>query len=365
MKKIQIKTNLKNRGEVFKLIALGQATGFPILLEGIPGVGKTRAILDYASGVYRSGTKPLQGQLLEQEVLKNVFILETDESTKGSVITGRPDIKKLVETKIYENYAPITDAKFIFINEVDKAAGMLKNSLLSVMNEKHLFNGKEITPCNWEVFAATCNEIPKEELGSPFWDRFVLKMNLARLSESELLVYCTNPKAEEKFELYVPAPVDIEKMKIPKDKLGKIIKLVYSKLSDRNISYLPILVPCVSAVYQVSMNKALVKTTELLADYQTSRELSKVLEPEELTKIRGQIDLLPSFTDYNQILNTVANIDAMIRAAAKSGIASEADLKELALETRNNLKNNAVYQNQMSNVNSLLTPEPDTEDLSF
>lgn len=344
MKKIQVKTNLKNRGEVFKLIALGQATGFPILLEGIPGVGKTKAVLDYASGMYNGNN---------EEVLKNVFILETDESTRGTAIKGRPDIQKLVEEKRYENYAPITDAKFVLINEVDKAAGNLRNSLLGVMNEKHLYNGREITPCDWEVFVATCNQIPKEEEDSPFWDRFVLKMNLTRLSESELLSYCSAPNKEEHMELTIPEPIELEGMNIPKDRLRKVIKLVYKKLSDRNVSYLPKLVPAVSVIYGLSLNKALVKTTELLTDYNTSRELSKVLEPEEITKIRAQIDLIPSLSDYNQILNTISSIDTMMKAAHTTKVASEGDLKELVTEIKDNLDKNVVYQSQMESAEDL------------
>jgi len=57
----------------------------------------------------------------------------------------------------------LASSDIVVINEVDKASSNVRNSLLGVMNEKFLFNGKSKIPCNWQLFVATCNEIPKED----------------------------------------------------------------------------------------------------------------------------------------------------------------------------------------------------------
>jgi len=44
----QIETSLINKEEVFKMLALAEATGLPCLLIGQPGVAKTKTVVDYA-----------------------------------------------------------------------------------------------------------------------------------------------------------------------------------------------------------------------------------------------------------------------------------------------------------------------------
>ena len=47
-----INTNLYGKEEMFKIIALGEATRLPVLLVGPPGVAKTAVLMDYAASMY-------------------------------------------------------------------------------------------------------------------------------------------------------------------------------------------------------------------------------------------------------------------------------------------------------------------------
>ena len=161
----KIKTKLVGKESVFNILALSEATGLPVLLLGEPGVGKTQTLLDYAAAKY---------QYNREAVRKNTFVIELDEGTKTSEIKGRVNMKSLLEDKEYKIDAPIADAKFLLINEVDKGTSGVRNTLLSVMREKALFYGDTIKKCKWEVMAGSCNVIPNDELENPFWDRFVL-----------------------------------------------------------------------------------------------------------------------------------------------------------------------------------------------
>src|SRR3989337_1939885 len=97
MKTRTIKTKLHGKEEMFKVIALGEATGLPVLFVGPPGVAKTNVLLDYAANMHDSA----------DDVRKHTFIIELDEATKNTEIKGRPDMKELLENKRYLIDAPI------------------------------------------------------------------------------------------------------------------------------------------------------------------------------------------------------------------------------------------------------------------
>jgi len=173
-----IDTNLIKKEEVFRILALAEATGLAMLLIGPPGVAKTASVIDYAKAAGN-------GTLANDEL----FILETDEGTKSTAVKGNIDLEELTLNQKYKVISPITKAKFVVINEVDKASASLRNSLLGVMNEKVLFNGKDAVPCDWNVFVATCNKIPEDEIGSPFWDRFMITFEVERVRQSDIMDY--------------------------------------------------------------------------------------------------------------------------------------------------------------------------------
>lgn len=357
MKKISVKTGLLGRSETFKILAVGHATGYPVLLVGPPGVGKTRALLDYSAALHNNNVT---------DALKNTFILETDEGTRPAEIKGRPDMQKLLAPGVdkagvaiapkFELNSPIVKAKMILINEVDKANPGLRNSMLGVMNEKMLFNGAEKIYCPWDLFCASCNVIPKEEADNPFWDRFVIKHHVNRLTKSQLLQY---------YQMTTKAPVDIDIPEtqdindyitdnITPELMRQILEATYDVLSDRSLSYIPRLIAGVAFVYAIGVKKAAIKTCEILAGAEKAKHLATKLEPAEIANIRNKIDYIATLKSYDQIITQISDIKKAAQAASKLDSVSKADMEELANDLNKILAEHPTYSAGNANINKAM-----------
>tara|TARA_R110002051_G_scaffold68910_1_gene124096 strand:+ start:658 stop:1005 length:348 start_codon:yes stop_codon:yes gene_type:complete len=110
-----INTNLMKKLETFKVMALGEAVNTPILLIGPPGVAKTASVIDFA--------KASLGKIGNDDL----FLLETDEGTRSNAIKGNVDLEALTTTNKYHIDSPVTKAKVVVINEIDKASASLRN----------------------------------------------------------------------------------------------------------------------------------------------------------------------------------------------------------------------------------------------
>ena len=209
------KSNLVGKEKLFDLLAISHATGYPVLFEGEKGTAKTQAAVDYMSGFEDS----------------KIFKLELTEGTSISSIRGYLDINALVNEKIERYVSDIAECQAILINEVDKANSAIRNAMLGLMAEKKLMYGKDVIDCNYKLFIGTCNHINTDEEETPFWDRFILKYKVNRLSISELFssVYLT----EQTYVYDIPEsgleePID--------DKVFMdFVNCMYNYMSDRSI----------------------------------------------------------------------------------------------------------------------------------
>lgn len=320
MAQLTIKTNLIKKGEVFKIMALAESLSTPVLLIGDPGTGKTATVIDYA--------KASQGGKMNSE---DVFVLETDEGTRSGAVKGMMDLEKLTTENKYVVKSPITKAKFVVINEVDKASAGLRNSLLGIMNEKILFNGSEQVPCQWKTFVATCNKIPDDEIDSPFWDRFLITFKVDRLRQSELLEYYAKggKKATFGYKTNLPTQEEIDAIVIPAKSMKKVMNLAYSKLSDRSLSFVPTLAQHVACVWGYNANKALVKSVELLLSKEDANVLAKHLVPKELRELYDKIDLISTMSNYESYRSLLEQINNMGEALKKAGKLSEEEEQDI------------------------------------
>lgn len=346
MKKLTIKTNLLGRAETFKILAVGHATGYPVLLIGPPGVGKTRVLLDYSMGLNNGNAI---------DALKHTFILETDEGTRPAEIKGRVDMAKLLApghdqqgnplTPKYELDSPVTTAKMILINEVDKANPGLRNSMLGVMNEKMLFNGKDKIYCPWELFCASCNVIPKEEANNPFWDRFVIKHQVNRLTKTQLLQYYSKT-SKAPVEINLPEATDIEHFvanDITPDLLRSMLDVTYDILSDRSLSYIPRIIASSAFVFDIGVKKAAIKACEILAGADRAKTLAQKLEPAEISNIRNKIEYINTLQNYDQILTQIEDIKKAAKAASVLDSVTKADMEDLAKDLNKILSKHPIY----------------------
>jgi hypothetical protein len=213
------------------------------------------------------------------------------------------------------------------------------------MNEKVLFNGQAKVPCNWETFAATCNEIPKDEEDSPFWDRFVFKHKVSRLNKNQIgKAYKASGLTQLDFQLPDEKDIDTMTQKIPQDKLEVFVDICHGSLSDRTLTYIPRITSAVSIVYGINLTKAMVKTAFLLTPYATYKKFSEQVEAQEIVAIRSKIEAIISMTDHDQITRAINEIKNDVRKASNNPEITKSDFTELAQELQIALQANPVWQ---------------------
>ena len=321
-----IETSLINKEEVFKMLALAEATGLPLLLIGEPGVAKTKTIIEYAKAWLNK-----DGKMTAEDFQNKMYILETDEGTKASEIKGMPDLGKLFTENIYEVNAPVAEADIVIINEVDKASSAIRNAMLGVMNEKFLFNGKNKIPCKWKLFIATCNEIPKDEKDSPFWDRFMLKMTVNRVSAGDMSKYYAKGARnyKESFKIGIPNQAELDTVEIPSNKLDKYLEVGYQHSSDRTLTFVPKLTKAVSYVWDISVDKALVKTAQIMINQTAGSELQNKLMSPEIKAVMSKVEMLHSHSNNEALELAVAEIESLINTYASRGVMDNGQVEEI------------------------------------
>jgi MoxR-like ATPase len=335
----QIETSLINKEEVFKMLALAEATGLPCLLIGQPGVAKTKTVIDYAKAWLNK-----DGNMTAKDFAEKIYILETDEGTKASEIKGMPDLGRLFTDNTYELSTPIADAEIVIINEVDKASSAIRNAMLGVMNEKFLFNGKHKIPCKWKLFVATCNEIPKEEKNSPFWDRFMLKHTVNRVSAGEMVKYYNKGGRDyrEKFTIGIPNKAEINEVEIPVTKLEKYMEVGYNHSSDRTLTFVPTLSKAVSYIWDISVDKALVKTAQIMIDQTAGSELQNKLMSPEVKAVMSKVEMLHSYQTNEQLELAIAEIEGLVNTYATRGIMDSGQINEIEISMQYILQNHSA-----------------------
>lgn len=316
---IEINTNLINKKEVFKMLALAHSTGLPILLIGSPGVGKTKIVLDYAKS------------WIKENFIDKVFILETDEGTKSSEIKGIPDMESIFKENKYKLNTPIVDSDVIIVNEIDKASSNIRNSLLGIMNERILFNGKEKLDCNWKLFIGTCNEIPKEEVNSPFWDRFILKYEVSRVSAGDISTYFSkgDKKYTEKILINIPQQEEINKIDIALPKLEKFLEVGYNELTDRTLTFVPNLTKNISLIWNISIEKSLVKLADIIINNRASNLLQEKLLSKETREILTKINNLWSFGNADSLDIHLKEIESLIKKYSSLNLIDESNIETI------------------------------------
>ena len=331
-----IETSLINKEEVFKMLALAEATGLPLLLVGEPGVAKTKTIIEYAKAWLNK-----DGKMTAEDFQNKMYILETDEGTKASEIKGMPDLGTLFTENKYELNTPIADADIVIINEVDKASSAIRNAMLGVMNEKFLFNGKQKVPCKWKLFVATCNEIPKEEKDSPFWDRFMLKMVVNRVSAGEMSKYYEKGARnyKESFKIGIPNQAELDTVEVSTKRLDKYLEVGYQHSSDRTLTFVPRLTKAVSYIWDISVDKALVKTAQIMIDQSAGSELQNKLMSPEVKAIMSKVEMLHSHSNNEALELAVAEIESLINTYASRGVMDENQVEEIETSMQYILQN--------------------------
>lgn len=350
MKTRIVKTGMISRTEMFRMMALAESVNHGLLFVGAVGTGKTRVVLDYiaseiqseyANNVTDDTEEPSEADIVQarstnESINKtinsdDIFILETDEGTRASAVKGIVDIQKLVLENVYDMITPIATAKTILINEVDKASGPMRNSLLGVMNERRIFNGKNKIPCDWEMFIATCNIIPEDEMGSPFWDRFPLKCEVSRITSTQLLKYFEEggEQREQIITLKIPEFKDMESLVIPQEKMEKFLGVAYEHCSDRTLVMVPKIVKAITFIWRCSLDKAFIKCAELLINKSAASKLSQELLSPEMKIIHNAIQMIQVADSEDRRKQEIENVKNLVTKYLKEGKITPDQIREM------------------------------------
>ncbi|MCG2863541.1 MAG: MoxR family ATPase [Vulcanisaeta sp.] len=130
------------------------------LLIGPPGTAKTTLV--YAL------SKLLNAKWFYRQLTKFTDLEE---------ILGPIDIAKLLDGKIERIYTnSIVESEFALLDEIFNASSAILNTLLSILNERVVYDGNKVVPVKtWTVFGAS-NRIPEEEELQALYDRFPLRV---------------------------------------------------------------------------------------------------------------------------------------------------------------------------------------------
>lgn len=129
------------------------------LLVGPPGTAKTTLVYTLSK-------------------LTNIkwFYRQLTKFTDLEEILGPIDIAKLLEGKVERIYAnSIVESELALLDEIFNASSAILNTLLSLLNERVVYDGDKIIPVKtWAVFGSS-NRVPDEEELQALFDRFPMR----------------------------------------------------------------------------------------------------------------------------------------------------------------------------------------------
>jgi hypothetical protein len=134
-----------------------------------------------------------------------------------------------------------------------------------------------------------------------------------RLRQSEMLEYYSKGGKTAVFPYHVSLPdqAELDAMVVPAEKLKKTMDLVYDKLSDRSLSFIPTLAKHIAGVWGFNINRALVKAVELLISKEDANILAKALVSRELRAIYDKVDMIDQMSNYEAYKNLLEDIDKL------------------------------------------------------
>jgi MoxR-like ATPase len=164
------------REELIRLLLLAVMSGENVLLVGPPGTAKSQ--LSRAAA-----------QLFGSE---QGFDYLLTRFTTPDEIFGPVSLQKLkVDQYVRQTDGYLPSAQFAFLDEIFKANSAILNALLSILNERIFFNGREKQQVPLLFLIAASNELPEdnEQLAALF-DRFLFRYEveyLKQISSFELM----------------------------------------------------------------------------------------------------------------------------------------------------------------------------------
>jgi len=152
-----------NKQEIIDLMCVAAIAQEPLLLIGPPGTAKSDIVVKFKDALG-----------IAQE---DYFEYMLTRFTEPSEIIGAIDIKELRDGRyIRRKEGKLPTAKLVFLDEIFKSNSAILNILLTIINEKKVYQEGRPEPVPLRIMFGATNEIPEQGELAALKDRFVLKV---------------------------------------------------------------------------------------------------------------------------------------------------------------------------------------------
>ncbi len=184
-------------------------------------------------------------------------------------------------------------------------------------------------------------------------------MTVNRVSAGEMAKYYEKGGRDyrERFNINVPNKAEINSVTIPTKKLEKYLEVGYQHSSDRTLTFVPGLAKAVSYIWDISIDKALVKTAQIMINQTAGSELQNKLMSAEVKAVMSKVEMLHSHSTNEQLELAVAEIESLINAYAGRGVLDQGQVEEIELSMHYILQGHPArkdYQTSSNDFDSMM-----------
>jgi MoxR-like ATPase len=277
--------------EFVKALMIASVAGEHIVVIGPPGTAKSYTV-----------------RLFAKLVNANFYQYLLTKFTSFDELFGTVDIVSLSRGEFRRNWSRIVSSEFVFLDEIFKANSAILNALLSLLQERVIYDPMSGTPVETKLHTAVgaSNETPEDPELQALYDRFAIRVFISYLDDDKQLLGAIQSRWLNSNNLQPIASMQdvkalhqfaISLMSAKIRDLGEVYKIYYANVvplikslrskgvivSDRTIiEKLPKLYCAYLALYGITLDNVMSATYELIQYLARDRE--------ELQSIRKAVD---------------------------------------------------------------------------